>query len=527
MVRAIDQLDAVPLGSITGARTPFISPDGRWVGFFTGTNGELMKVSITGGPPIPLVRYRGLPRGGSWGPDDTIAFATNDTSSGLLSIPAAGGEPTVLTTPDVAHGELAHLFPSVLPGGRAVLFTIEAAGGAANAQVAALDLKTGQRKTLIRGGSQAEYIDTGHLVYAVSGTLWAVRFDPVRLEVLSDPVSVLEQVRTTPTGAAEFSLSRQGTLVYVRGSAGTDRSLVWVDRRGREEPIKAAPTRGYVYPRISPDGTQVALDIRDQESDIWIWDLARQALTRLTNAPGRDQNPVWTPDGQRLIFGSERAGILNLFSQAANTTGTIDRLTTSPNRQHPQSISPDGSRLVVMEMVPTGPTPRLLRMDRLAAAGDQPQTEPLLQEPFGKDNGEISPDGRWLAYQSSESGPSQIHVRPFPNVDTGHWQISVNGGTRPVWARSGRELFYLDGAGAVTSVPVQTAPNFSAGASTKLFDGPYFTAFANRTYDVTPDGQRFLMIKDNVSLDETSTPPSFVVVLNWAEELKAKAPQGK
>ena len=418
MVRAIDQLDAVPLGSITGARTPFISPDGRWVGFFTGTNGELMKVSITGGPPIPLVRYRGLPRGGSWGPDDTIAFATNDTSSGLLSIPAAGGEPTVLTTPDVAHGELDHLFPSVLPGGRAVLFTIEAAGGAANAQVAALDLKTGQRKTLIRGGSQAEYIDTGHLVYAVSGTLWSVRFDPVRLEVLSDPVSVLEQVRTTATGAAEFSLSRQGTLVYVRGGAGTDRSLVWVDRRGREEPIKAAPTRGYVYPRISPDGTRVALDIRDQESDIWIWDLARQALTRLTNAPGRDQNPVWTPDGQRLIFGSERAGILNLFSQAANTTGTIDRLTTSPNRQHPQSISPDGSRLVVMEMVPTGPTPRLLRMDRLAAAGGQPQTEPLLQEPFGKDNGEISPDGRWLAYQSNESGPSQISCAAVP--ERGH-----------------------------------------------------------------------------------------------------------
>ena len=190
-------------------------------------------------------------------------------------------------------------------------------------------------------------------------------------------------------------------------------------------------------------------------------------------------------------------------------------------------LTPDGTRLVVMEFVPTGPTLRVLRMDRLAAAGGQSQTEPLLQEPFGKDNGEISPDGRWLAYQSDESGRPQIHVRPFPNVDTGHWQISVNGGTRPVWARSGRELFYLDGARAVTSVPVQTAPSFSAGTPTKLFDGPYFTAFANRTYDVTPDAQRFLMIKDNVSLDETSTPQSFVVVLNWAEELKAKAPTGK
>jgi eukaryotic-like serine/threonine-protein kinase len=529
MVRAIDQLDAVPLGSITGARAPFISPDGRWIGFFAGSmNGELKKVSITGGPPISLVRYQGLPRGASWGPDDTIVFATDDTSTGLLSIPAAGGEPTIVTTPDAAHGELDHLFPSVLPGGRAVLFTIVAAGGAANAQVAVLDLKTGQHKTLIRGGSQAEYVETGHLVYAVAGTLWSVRFDPMRLEVLSDPVPVLEQVMTMTSGAAEFSLSRQGTLVYVPGGVGNSRSLVWVDRRGQEEPIKAAPPHAYVYPRISPDGTRVAFDIRDDEADIWIWDLARQTLNRLTNAPVPDQNPVWTPDSQRLIFGSARAGTLNLFSQAANGTGTVDQLTTSPNRQIPQSISPDGTHLIVLEFMPTGPALRGLRMDSsTAAAGGQPQTEPLLQEPFGKDNGEISPDGGWLAYQSNESGQQQIYVRPFPNVETGHWLISVDGGTKPLWARNGKELFYLDRAGAMISVLVQTAPSFSAGTPTKLFDGPYFTAFANRTYDISRDGQRFLMIKDNASGGQASTPASVVVVLNWAEELKAKAPPGK
>ena len=163
-------------------------------------------------------------------------------------------------------------------------------------------------------------------------------------------------------------------------------------------------------------------------------------------------------------------------------------------------------------------------MDRLAAAGGQPQTEPLLQDPFGKDNGEISPDGRWLAYQSNESGQPQIYVRPFPNVDTGLWPISVNGGTRPVWARSGRELFYLDGARAVTSVPVQTAPNFTAGTPAKLFDGPYFTAFANRTYDVTPDGQRFLMIKESNGTDERPPSPRIILVQNWFEELKRLVP---
>ncbi len=352
-----------------------------------------------------------------------------------------------------------------------------------------------------------------------------MRFDPVQLEVLSDPVSVLDQVMTYSTGAAEFSLSRQGTLVYVPGGAPTSRSPVWVDRRGREEPITAAPPRAYVYPRISPDETRVAFDIRDRENDIWIWDLARQTLDRLTNSPGADQHPVWMPDSQSLIFGSDRAGTQNLF--LVKTTGTVGRLTTSPNRQFPESISPDGLRLIVQEFMPTGTALRSLRMDgSTTAVGGQAQTEALLQE---ADSGEISPDGHWLAYESNETGQPQIYVRPFPNVDAGHWPISANGGTRPVWARNGKdlELFYLDRAGAVISVPVQTAPRFSAGMPMKLFEGPYFTGLLSRTYDVTPDGQRFLMIKDNASGDQASAPPSVVVVLNWAEELKAKLPTGK
>ncbi len=228
MVRAMGQLDAVPLSAITGARSPFFSPNGQWVGVFTGgvlEDGELKKVSIAGGPSLTLCRYRGAPRGGSWGPDDTIVFATNDASSGLLRVSAAGGEPTVLTTPDAAHGEADHIFPSILPGGRAVLFTIRAPS--MESQVAVVDLTTGRRTILIRAGSQAEYVDTGHLVYALAGTLRAVRFDPAARIVESDPMPVVERVITYPDGAAEFSVSHQGTLVYVSGARPTGPHVRW------------------------------------------------------------------------------------------------------------------------------------------------------------------------------------------------------------------------------------------------------------------------------------------------------------
>ena len=543
MVRAIDQLDATPLRGITGARTPFLSPDGRWVGFFTGAAGEIRKVSIAGGPALPLCPTVGAPRGASWGPDDTIIFATGDPSTGLLRVAAAGGEPKVLTTPDPAHGEVDHLFPSVLPNGRAVLFTITASGPIDTAQVAVLDLTTGHYKTLIHGGSQAEYVDPGYLVYAVAGTLRAVRFDPVKLEVVSDPVPVVESVTTQATGAAEFNVSRTGALVYVPGGAtGVNRSLVWVTRQGHEDPIAAAPPRAYVQPRLSPDGTRVAVYINDQQSDIWIYDLARQTLTRLTDAPGTDQFPVWTPDSRRIIFGSARAGATNLFWQAANNTGTVERLTTSPNAQYPTSISPDGTRLILRENLPkTGVDLRVLAMDPSAPLGTGPatppgagrsatapgasprQTEPLVHTTFLEENGELSPDGHWLAYQSNESGRNEISVRPFPHVDDGHWTISTTGGTKPLWARSGKELYYLTLDGAMMAVPVHSTPAFSAGTPTKLFDTRYFAAGNARTYDVSRDGQKFLMIK-NAGGDSTSTPTGIVVVLNWVEELKVRVP---
>ena len=346
-----------------------------------------------------------------------------------------------------------------------------------------------------------------------------VHFDPVTLDVLGDPVPVVDHVMTMANGAAEFSLSREGALAYVVGGPFEIlRSLVWVDRHGQEEPIKAPP-RAYYLPRLSPDGTRLALDTRDQESDIWIWEFARQTLRRLTMDPALDWYPVWTPDGGRVMFSSSRAGAQNLFSQAADNTGTAERLTTSPNFQFPTSISPDGTRLIFYENSPkTGPDLRVLRMDGAK------QIEPLVETTFTEHNGEISPDGHWLAYESNESGQFQIHVRPFPHVESATFQISTGGGTKPVWARSGRELFYFDGSNSMTVVPVQTTPTFTYGNPTRLFDGRYFSGPPGRTYDVSPDGTRFLMIKDGDTANPNVTPASMVIVLNWSEELKRLVP---
>jgi Tol biopolymer transport system component len=552
VVRAIDQLEAQSLTATTGARQPFFSPDGRWVGFFTNT--ELKKASVLGGPAITLCRYSGPPRGASWAEDDTITFATNDPNIGLQRVSAGGGEPATLTTPDNAHGEVDHFFPFVLPGGRGVLFTIPApASQQENAQVAVFDLRTNQSKTLIRGGSDATYVNSGHLIYAAAGTLRAVPFDVERLEVTSDPVPVVEQVATSPVGAANYAVSRGGTLIFVggTGAVGIQRTLVWVTRQGREEPIKAPP-RAYTIARLSPDRTRIALDIRDQEQDIWVWDLARQTLTRLTVDPATDWSPLWTPDSRRILFSSARAGAPNVYWQAADGTGAVERLTNSPLPQFAHSLTPDATRVLLFETGPkTGPDivsfmltrPSTGRAEQTqvatgsgsavstvkpsaASGAAHARTEALIQTTFIEWLAEISPDGRWLAYATNESGPFEIHVRPFPNVNDGRWPISTGGGSKPVWARNGRELFYLDGTNNLMSVPVQTTGlAFSAGNPVKLLEGRYYVgAPPNRAYDVSPDGQRFLMIKDSATSDQTqnAAPPSLVVVLNWFEELKTR-----
>jgi serine/threonine protein kinase/Tol biopolymer transport system component len=519
MVRAIDQLVAMPLRGTGVPRAPFISPDGKWIGYFFGD--ELRKVPMTGGAAIMLCKSLGPPRGASWSPDGTsIVFATG-SSTGLLRVSAEGGEPTELTKVDPANKDQKHWFPFVLGNGKAVLFTVNTGAGIANSDIAVLDLESKEYKILVRGGSNPEYAATGHLVYAVEGALRAVRFDADRLEVLGAPAPVVEQVTTMPTGAANYALADNGTLVYLTGGVSRQvarNSLVWVTRQGREEKIPTAPERAYLYPRLSPDGTRIALDVRDQEEDIWVWDFGQKLLTRLTFDRGSDQYPVWTPDGRRIIFGSARAGTANLYSQLSDGTGKPERLTTSVKLQHPQSISPDGVRIVYREE--GGATG--VDLMALVQNGERPG-EPLVVTPAAELNAEVSPNGRWLAYESNESGQHEIYVRPFPQVDGGRWQISTAGGTHPLWSRNGRELFFLDPNHALFAVAVQTTGAFSTGNPRKLLDSRYIVG-PGRTYDVSLDGQRFLMIKSPLA-EQTAASGRIVVVLNWFEELKARAAQ--
>jgi len=539
MVRALDQLDAVPLPGIANARAPFLSPDGRWIGFFerldegvtTGPVTQrtaLRKVSVSGGAPLVVCTTTGASRGASWSPDDSIIFATSDPATGLLRVPAGGGDAEVLTKPDTDRGERDHYFPSVLPDGRGVLFTITS-HGLGNREVAVLDLKTGRRKTLIRSGSQAEYIDTGHLIYADGGTLWAVRFDLSTLNVVGDAAPIVDQVLTL--GAADFTLSRRGTLVYVPTRTEKARSLAWVTRNGVAEPI-SAPPNAYVVPRLSPDGTRVALQIRtgDQNSaDIWTWDFDREQLTRLTFGPAAHFGPVWTPAGRQVIFGSRYEKTLALHRRAADGTGQDEQLLEGPRQQRANAVSPDGARLVFENETETAGYDLML----LSLTGT-PHVEPLLQTPFDERNASLSPDGRWIAYDSNESGQSQIYVRPFPNVANARYQISTGGGRTPLWSPTGHELFFHNRM-SMMAATVQLTPGFSAGTPRKLFDasslvldGRFTTNGGTyRTYDVSRDGQRFLMIRENAGAGDGAAPASMIVVQNWFEELKAKLAVGK
>ena len=524
-VHRLDQLEPTPLAGLgRQLRAPFSSPDGRWIGFVETVPVTLKKVAITGGPALALCGLDSASRGATWGDDDSIIFATAAPATGLQRVSSAGGEPTVLTRPDRARGEQDHLWPQFLPGGKAVLFTITpTTGGVDASQVVVLDLSTGTQKILMRGGSQAHYVSSGHLIYVAADTLRAVAFDLSRLETIGSGIPVVSPVVTMPNGTAEFDVARDGTLVYAAGgpAAAPARTLVWVDRQGREEAVKAAPARSYLYPRLSPDGTRVALEIRDQENDIWVWNLARETLTRVTSDPGIDQAPVWMPDGRRLVFTSSRDGqVGSLLWQAADGTGTAERLTESPNYQRPSAVLPDGLRVLFWEAgVKTATDVMMLTLEK------DRRVQPLIQGPLVDRNAELSPDGQWLAYESNDSGQPQIFVQPFPDVNREKIQVSTVGGAQPVWARNGQELFYIAPGGALMSVPVTRGTTWTAGTPTKLIQGPYFRGGGgndSRVYEVSADGKRFLMLKEDTSANQPAV--RIVVVRHWLEELKRLVP---
>ena len=534
MLRSMNELESRPLPGTSNARNPFLSPDGRWVGFFVGA--ELRRVAAAGGSSSVLARLAGAPRGASWGDDDSIIFASSD-GTGLQRVAASGGEPRALTKTDVVKREI-HAYPHVLPGSKSVLFTPYFGADFLNVRVDAVDVATGERTTVLEGGSDPHYV-SGYLVYATvnastdaqsrfRASLRAVRFDAARIEVLGDSVSVVEPVMMGTTGAANYSVSPRGDLVFVPGGSGAagsqQRSLVWVDRKGRETAIPAPP-RAYAVARIAPDGTRVVLDIRDQTNDVWIWDINRQTLTSLNRDPAQDMSPLWTPDGKRVIWASTRGGgNPNLYWQAADGAGAAERLTTHPRNQFPTSISADGDTVVTF-----GASDDATDIFAVSLSDSGRRLRPLVTSAVHDFDAEISPNGKWLAYHSNESGEYQIYLRPFPNVQEGRSQISTTGGTRAAWARNGRELFYLDKDGFLTSVAVQTAPQgaFSAGAPAKILNTKYFLGASLlgldlRAYDVSPDGQRFLMIKDDLERNSSQPLAGMVVVLSWLEELKTR-----
>jgi serine/threonine-protein kinase len=520
-VRPLDQLEATPIVRVGAPRDPFVSPDGQWVGFFDGGL-TLKKVPVTGGPAVLVARLDSFGRGATW-VDDTIIFATQSTTTGLQRVSADGGTPTVLTRPDRGRGELGHAWPEVVPGSQTVLYTVTATtGGLDAAAIAAFDLRGNRSTILLRGGSDARYGPSGHLVYGTAGSLRAIGFDATRLSVVGPSVLVVPQVRTTSFGAVAAGLARDGTLVYAAGGAesGAERTLVWVDRQGRETPM-AAPPRAYYFPRVSPDGAQVAANaVVDQNSDIWLWDLGRATLTRATSDPAVDPVFVWRPDSHRVVFSSNRAGAFNLFSQAADGTGAVERLTETPNPQIPSAVSPNGTRLVFSETaLTTGDDVMALGLDGTR------QVVALVQTPFDERNGIVSPDGHWLAYEANDTAAFEIYVRPFPDVSRGRWQVSTSGGTQPLWAPSGQELFYFAPDGALMRVVIAAAPAWKAGVPTKLLEGRYVVSTGGnpaRNYDITADGQRFVMLKARQS--DSTVPPQIVVVEHFDEELKRMVP---
>ncbi|MDA2927349.1 protein kinase [Acidobacteria bacterium AH-259-G07] len=516
-VRALDQLEATVVSGTEGAQAPFFSPDGQWVGFSAG--GKLKKISVSGGAQLTVCDSQDT-HGASWGRDDTIIFAPA-TYTGLWQVPAAGGTPKEITVPDREKGESSHRYPQFLPGGKWVLFSAGIIGSFDEANIIAQSLETGERKVVQRGGYYARYLPTGQLVFVRETTLFAAPFDLERLEVTGSPAPILQGVWSDPYhGEAHFAFSQTGTLIYLPGGLGgpNQLSIVWVDRKGHEEPL-AAELRPYRTPRLSPDGWRLVLAVLDPSNrDVWMYDLSRETATRLTFNAANDGFPVWTPDGQRVVFASARDGG-GLFWKSADGTGQVERLSTSPNRQIPWSFSPDGKRLVVGELNPeTESDIHMLSME------GKPTSKPLLQTPFYESQPAISPDGRWMAYTTRESGQREVYVRPFPKVEEGKWQISSGGGREPVWAPEGRELFYRSLNGQeMMMVRVESEPTFTPGSPDVLFTGRYFYA-GGRQYDISPDGQRFLMIKEAEQTDEASARTELIIVQNWFDELKRLVP---
>ncbi len=521
-VRNLDALEPTVLrGTEGGGTLPFFSPDGQSIGFVNVVDNSLRRVPVTGGAAQVLGKFPTTPVGISWAPDGSILFTLSGPPAqvrGLMRLPPNGGKALPLTTVDTKSGDTAHFAASVLPGGRAAVFNI---GNASGPRLAVVNLADGAVTDLKIPGVDPSYSPTGHLVYGgTDGTLNAVAFDADRRVTSGSPVTVLQNV-VTRTDVAQYSIAENGSLAYIMGSStAAQRTLVWVDRSGHKEPI-AVPPRLYTNPRISPDGTRVAMVI---DGDIWVTELARPGtLQRITTDPARERFPAWTRDSRRIVFETNKGGAPSIVAKSADGRGDEQTILTAMAKDltllSPESWSVDGRELVFIYRIGAGS----FDIGRVTADGSQ-KWQPVLNTEASESDAAVSPDGRRIAYAASETGQREIYLEAFPGLGS-RQIVSTGGGGDPVWSRDGRELFYRrsqEGGGGLMASAIQTAPVFTIGAGRELFVGRYYQVpGGSRQWDVSRDG-RFLMLEN---VDDEASRPQIVLVRNWFEELRRLVPR--
>jgi serine/threonine-protein kinase len=523
-VRRLSEALATPLTGTDGADCPFFSPDGQWIGFFA--DGKLKKIGVRGGAAITLASAP-LGRGGDWTDDGSIYFVPNRTGGVMRVLSSGGAAPERVTT--LMQGEITQRWPQLLPDGKALLFTSNtAAATQTDASIVVQQLGASERK-VIQKGYHGRYLPSGHLVYLHEGTLFAVAFDPARLQVTGPSVPLLEGVASNAgTGAAWFAASHAGLFAYVEGPnvTGEGIPMVWMDRQGKS--LSLRDTRvPWLNLAISPVGDRVAFERLD---DIWIYDWARDSAERVTSDPAADSNPTWTPDGSRIAFASTRgnAPASNIYWQRVHEAGGAQRLTTSPNEQHPGSWDPTGKFLAFEELnAGSNADIMILPMAGSEETGWHAGTPTVLVNgPSDERQPQFSPDGRWIAYVSNESGQYEVYVRSVRGTD--RWPVSVSGGQSPIWSRTRPELYYEAGAigsgGRIMVVGYTTeGGGFHPRKAELLMDERHETRGPNRMFDVHPDGNRFAL----APFEQNNTRRTHVTfLLNYFDELRRLAPAG-
>jgi len=523
-LRSVSELEAKPVKDAGSGGAPFFSPDGLWLGFITNAAPtSIRKVALSGGAPITICPHDGF-AGAAWTDHDTIYFVAANPG-GIVSVPAGGGQLKEIARVDFAKGERLHKYPCALHGGKALLFTVATTESESfdDAAIAVFSPGTGERRILVEGGTHPCYSPSGHLVYGRNGNLLAVPFDADRLRVTGQPFTVLEGVlMSRNTGVVNFDISASADLVYVPGKAdGGARTLFWVDRDGKSEKLPLPP-RSYLHPRISPDASKLAIEIEGSNHDIYLYGFANGVLTKMTT-DGVSHWPVWSPDGKNIGYRSGPMGGFKLFEVPADRSRDPQQVPAEGRAQSAESYSPDGQAIAYTAAAP-GVAPKVMVVP---LQGDR-TPRPLDNSKYAQGSPKFSPDGRWLAYCSPESGKPQVYVQAFPGPGA-KVQVSSDGGTDPVWKRNGGELYYRNGD-SMMAVPVSTGPTFSAGRPQELWKGHYSPGMGSScggpgptssNYDVTADGKRFLMVKDDDQ--DYATSKQIVVVLGWADELRRRS----